>query len=181
MHIQGYFNELSRVIFKKENIRKKNLCYLSIFYSFCIQSIVRKCLIMLAADSHPASLQSKQYMHIPLRLFIASSGTYDPLARDLLSFSDEHGDYEQARQAVGHNDWCLSGIRDSGNYLKRLFEDDGSPIHTTHHDMGTVPCEGDQQLEIDDAMDLSGSVDYLSAFWETDHAGTWDERIFGSP
>jgi hypothetical protein len=136
---------------------------------------------MLAADSHPASLQSKQYMHIPLRLFIASSGTYDPLARDLLSFSDEHDDYEQARQAVGHGDWCLSGIRDSGSYLKTLFEDDGSPIHTAQHDMEMVQCEVDQQLDIDDAMDLSGSVDYLSAFWETDHPGTLDEKISGSP
>jgi hypothetical protein len=30
-------------------------------------------------------------------------------------------------------------------------------------------------------MDLLGSVDYLSVFWETDPTGTWDERIFGSP
>jgi len=136
---------------------------------------------MLAGDSQPACLQSKQYMHIPLRLFVAGSGNYDPLTRDLLSLSDEHDEYEQARQAVGHGDWCLTGIRDSGSYLKMLFEDDGKPIHTAQQDMGMASCEVEQQLEIDDAMDFSGSVDYLSAFWETDQAGSWDEMIFGSP
>jgi hypothetical protein len=74
LHLQVYFNELSRVIFKKENILKKSLCYLAIFYSLCIQSIARKVLIMLISEESRALAQSKRYLHIPLRLFIASSG-----------------------------------------------------------------------------------------------------------
>jgi hypothetical protein len=37
--------ELSRVFFLKENMREKTTWWLSAFYSFCIQSFVRKALI----------------------------------------------------------------------------------------------------------------------------------------
>jgi len=135
--------------------------------------------VMLASDEGTALVQSKRYLHLPLRLFIASSGNYNPLTRDLLSFSGRHDDYEQARQAVGYGEWCLSGIGDSGTYLKRLFEDDGSPIPTNNIDHKTDGVE--ELFENDGDTDLLGSMDYLSAFWETSPAGTWDERMFGSP
>ena len=135
---------------------------------------------MLASEDSTALVQSQRYLHIPLRLFIASSGTYDPLARDLLSFSGANDDHEQARLAVGYGEWCSSGVGDSGSYLKRLFEDDGSPIPTTcNHDHETEREE--EQFENRDDMDLLGSADDLSMFWDSEPAAAWDEGIFGSP
>jgi hypothetical protein len=104
-----YFQELSRVLFKKENSRNKENWWLPTFYGFRIQSLVRKALLELTKDSEEGMLQSKHYLHIPLRLFIASSGTYDPLISDsppvLQSRIDNSAptgdDCEEAQRAVG--------------------------------------------------------------------------------
>ncbi|CZR51530.1 uncharacterized protein PAC_01407 [Phialocephala subalpina] len=48
MHIELYIRELSRVFFKKENAKRRHPWWLSTFYSFCIQSYVRRALVELA-------------------------------------------------------------------------------------------------------------------------------------
>lgn len=50
MHIGLYLQELSRVFFKKENGKCRHPWWLSAFYSFCIQSYVRRALVELAKD-----------------------------------------------------------------------------------------------------------------------------------
>lgn len=128
MNISLYLDELSRIFFKKENMRKKDSWWLSAFYSFCIQSFVRKSLIELDNGSDA----SKQYLHLPVRLFIASSGVYDPLAEDwsqmrtlsnLDSGNRDPKDYQEAQLAVSCSKWKSAGISGSAQFLKRIFED----------------------------------------------------------
>lgn len=47
-HLQLYTQELSRVFFKRDNLKNRRPWWLSAFYSFCIQSYVRRVLIELA-------------------------------------------------------------------------------------------------------------------------------------
>lgn len=51
MHLTLYSRELSRVFFKKENLNSRRPWWLSAFYSFCIQSYVRRALIELTRDA----------------------------------------------------------------------------------------------------------------------------------
>ena len=120
-----YLDELSRVLFKKENMRDKSW-WLSAFYSLCIQSKVRKCLINLVADEPTSkkALGANKYLHLAVRLFIGSSGAHDPLVQ---SFSSESNasDYELAQRAIQQENWKMHGIGSSAEYLNQLFEDDG--------------------------------------------------------
>lgn len=92
---------------------------------------MRKALLELTKDSEKGMLQSKHYLHIPLRLFIASSGTYDPLISDsppvLQSRIDNSAptgdDCEEAKRAVSQSGCGSKGIFSSGDYLKTIYED----------------------------------------------------------
>ena len=150
LHLGLYLDELSRVLFKKENMRNKKLWWLSVFYSLCIQSYVRKSLVALG--SHPLgrvdsslradhSLQQwglAQYLYVPIKLFTAVSGTYDPIKSGSSSTSSvpkvlqsssgaavvlSNEDLVIARTAVNQHDWEAKGIDSSFHYLKRIFED----------------------------------------------------------
>lgn len=138
MNIKIYLDELSRVFFKKENLRNRGPSWLSIFYSFCIQSLVRTALLKITkrigvtADKQ-AEVAANQYLYLPLRLFVASNfgSTYkDPMLSDEAT---EGGlpsleAYQQAREAVNYADWHSIGIHNSGDYLKQLFQDEGSVL-----------------------------------------------------
>ncbi|KAE8440569.1 hypothetical protein EG329_007227 [Mollisiaceae sp. DMI_Dod_QoI] len=50
VHLGLYARELSQVFFKKENLRQRGSWWLSVFYSFCIQSYVRRALVELTKD-----------------------------------------------------------------------------------------------------------------------------------
>lgn len=74
------------------------------------------------------------YLHLPLRLFIASSGSHDPLQNDYETVADlpateeeklriKH--YKIAQIAVRKKDWGLREVKSSEEYLRREFEDDG--------------------------------------------------------
>jgi hypothetical protein len=139
MSITHYLDELAKVFFKKDNRRNKELSWLSTFYSFCIQSLVRTALLEITkiptmtgtCATNPAATQ---YLYLPLRLFIASnSGSKDPLFSDENSEieSPDSEDYKQAREAVNYADWSSTGIQNWGEYLKRLFQDDGSTLEFT--------------------------------------------------
>jgi len=149
LHLGLYLDELQRVIFKKENMRKKGPWWLSVFYSLCIQAYVRKFLVALGncpganVDSESkidSSLQQwgfAQYLHVPIRLFTAISGRFDPIKWELVSTAREPNvsqscfeattvltdeDITIARTAVSQHNWEAMEIESSFHYLKRLFE-----------------------------------------------------------
>jgi hypothetical protein len=120
--------ELSRVFFMKENMRNKAPWWLSAFYSFCIQSFVKKALWEVTAMPDSKSIACQEYLQLPLILFIASSGYHDPLP-GVYNYGGLRGgtkgpsawDYTEARIAVNQSEWEAAGIKGSANYLKRLF------------------------------------------------------------
>lgn len=141
LQIEQYLDELTRVIFLKENMRSR-IWWLSAFYSLCIQGVIRQALILLSFNDQknvPTTdkLSAEQYLHIATRLFIVSSGNHDPLIQDWSSkfaspsLEDEAPsteDFQNAQLAIKQPDWKLKGIKKSGNYLKKLFEDNGGPL-----------------------------------------------------
>ncbi|KAH7336093.1 hypothetical protein BKA65DRAFT_596148 [Rhexocercosporidium sp. MPI-PUGE-AT-0058] len=143
MHIQLYLKELSRVMFSKDNMRNPHLWWLSIFYSFCIQSIVRKALIDLTSCPSTNQLfwdgfSAEQYLHLPIRLFIASTAALDLAnSKDGLRYVSipKHGELQKQEilglmLAVEQPKWELNSVTSTAVYLNRLFgfEDDGRYI-----------------------------------------------------
>jgi hypothetical protein len=138
-HLGLYLDALSKVFFKKENMRTKETWWLSTFYSFAIQGLVRKLIRELSytPDSRAAT---EHHLHLAIRLFIASSGGYDPLIRDYASSSKGKEaessyitDLEEAKTAVEQNSWASKGILSSADYLRKLFEDDGQDAITENN------------------------------------------------
>ncbi|TGO28532.1 hypothetical protein BPAE_0026g00220 [Botrytis paeoniae] len=152
LQVEQYLDELSRVIFLKENMRNR-FWWLSAFYSLCIQGVIRQALILLSSNNHNEAsiiekMSSTKYLHIAIRLFSVSSGTHDPLIQDWssqLAFpSAEVGapsieDYQNAQSAINQSQWKIKGIKKSGNYLKKLFEDNGGSLAEPHDESGTLP------------------------------------------
>jgi hypothetical protein len=114
--------------------------WLSVFYSLCIQSYVRRILIDLAKDQKDMSEAFyngfRQYLHLAVRLFIAASGSHDPLTPDC-SISTEPSvetkprlpaAYEVAQRAVQQSNWEAQHIFSSADYLKHIFEDSGGSL-----------------------------------------------------
>ncbi|KAE9367528.1 hypothetical protein N431DRAFT_69367 [Stipitochalara longipes BDJ] len=135
-HLSLYLNALSKVFFKKENMRTKETWWLSTFYSFAIQGLVRKLIRQLSYTKN-SSLATNQYLHLAIRLFIASYGDYDPLIRDYVTLSKGKeadssyiSDLEEAKTAVEQISWASRNIFSSAEYLRDLFEDDGVDIIT---------------------------------------------------
>jgi len=131
--ISLYHKELSRVIFKKENMRNKSRWWLSTFYSFCIQSFVKQCLVKLETHvSYGNSLACTNYMKLPVGLFVAISGNFDPLDADYsqptLGDGEEHpgrdvSEYKEAQFAVSRGNWVAERISGSAEYVRSLFGD----------------------------------------------------------
>lgn len=73
--------------------------------SFCIQSVVRKALIQLWTSDESLPIPEDiclnsidQYLHLPVRLFVASSGSYNPLTIIEIverKLDDTHKEYHQ--------------------------------------------------------------------------------------
>jgi hypothetical protein len=129
-----FIEGLSKVFFKKENMRNKSW-WLSMFYGFCIQSIVRQVLIQLSCApgmSVSAFSGARQYLYLPLRLFNATSSLYDPLGWDLSLQSSSSSkeaslieDVRRAKFATDQDNWKALGISSSVEYLNQLFDSDG--------------------------------------------------------
>jgi hypothetical protein len=151
MHLQIYLEELSQVFFKKQNLYNKQLWWLSTFYSLCIQSVVRRSLLKYIEGTTKASIQcsnasllgTKEYLHLPVRLFIASSGTHDPLIKEpplntnatspQEEYQPQPEDHRDARCAVRSDIWRSRGITSSAQYLSSLFEDSGEALTTNNN------------------------------------------------
>jgi hypothetical protein len=172
--------ELSKVFFKKENMRIKETWWLSVFYSFAIQGLVRK-LIQQLSYTNNSKLATDQYLHLAIRLFIASSGDYDPLTRDYVTPSKGKeadssyiSDLEEAKSAVEQSSWASRNILSSADYLRHLFEDDGGDIITKNDAAGKQGTAGEPQVSYTDEVSTSinlGGLDRLAGSMreETSH------------
>ena len=130
-------------------MRDKKPWWLSTFYSFYIQSLVKRTLRILEKDlKYSSSRVGPNYLQLPLRLFIASMGSYDPIlmqemSSDVDASTIDKGDtdravgseYEEARLVLGQATWSNRGIRSSAGYLCMLFDDDEMPTVSPHRHM----------------------------------------------
>lgn len=150
LHSTQYLDELDSVFFNKERQHNRQAWWLSAFYSFCIQGLVRKALIDLMSIQNIGadSCSARQYLYLAIRLFIAVSGNYDPLVKNLTaslvspsadnSRAVRYEHYERAQLAVQHLYWESKGIHSSADYLKQLFEDDGGDIKNLGTEKNTI-------------------------------------------
>jgi hypothetical protein len=146
----SYLEELSRVFFKKENLRDTNW-WLSVFYSLWIQGFVRKVLCEIAKDSNTpksAGVPTDQYLYLAIRLFAARSGSYDPIFSSLDVEDNEKETtttyhIREARVGLESDSLVLRGIKSSANFLQKLFEDKGSPLELSG---STVPIDRTVEL-----------------------------------
>ncbi|KAK4183042.1 Fez family zinc finger protein 2 [Podospora australis] len=140
LRLSGYLDELSSVMFHKENMRDRRW-WLSTFYSLCIQSYVRHALIAIekqllfkSVDDVPAEdLSTTQYLHLAAVLFTAASAKYDPLIGGRLQYaltedavipetSVPELAHSAARTAFEVNSWADAGIRTSYQFLRKLLQ-----------------------------------------------------------
>ena len=190
MHLKLYLDELSRVFFLKENMRNKKRWWLSMFYSLCIQSIVRLVLKHLMQFIHPDDWRRmescEKYLFLPLRFFIARSGTYDPLREDQVTREpSQQGDGElptfehhlAAQRSINQEKWESKEILDSAHFLKLLFEDDGRPldghglqggIEDENEPSGEIVMLGGREIDFtcmqsNDLAFLPGIIDYSAS------------------
>ncbi|AEO65531.1 uncharacterized protein THITE_2112620 [Thermothielavioides terrestris NRRL 8126] len=138
--VAAYVDELSSVIFNKENMRDRRW-WLSTFYSFHIQGPVRHALIAIerqlrfqSADDVPAEeLSATQYLHLPAVLFTAASAKYDPLLDGRLHYALTDSSvipeasvpelhHSSARVAFEVDKWHEAGIRSPYQFLRRLLQ-----------------------------------------------------------
>ncbi|KAK4153147.1 hypothetical protein C8A00DRAFT_15600 [Chaetomidium leptoderma] len=138
--VAAYVDELSSVIFNKENMRDRRW-WLSTFYSLYIQSYVRHALIAIekqlrfqSSDDVPAEdLTTTQYLHLPAVLFTAASAKYDPLLDGRLQYALTDNSvipetsvpelhHSSARAACEVDKWPEAGIRTPYQFLRRLLQ-----------------------------------------------------------
>lgn len=170
-------------------MRDIKLWWMSGFYSFCIQSIVRRGLLQLVGAS-PTGVSARylaveQYLHVAVRLFVASSRIHDPLVCDLPgcepTCTEEEvckiNECKLAQISVKQPVWKENGIKGSGHYLKRLFEDTDQALLTTTAEGGT----GDLCPEFDASFKPYSWITkfntvFLIADSETmSNSGSWNE------
>lgn len=124
---------ISVAVFEKESLRSE-IWWLSIFYGLCIQSIVRKVLIILVSqqlkESDRASPIAHDHFRLATRLFIAISGRYDFLHGDQSMVRLSEYDISRieetkaaAQFAVKQRTWPKLGFSWSEDFLRHIFED----------------------------------------------------------
>ncbi|KAI5864918.1 hypothetical protein GGS23DRAFT_619624 [Durotheca rogersii] len=137
-NIKSFTNELSKVIFRKENRLNDKRWWLSTFYSLWIQSYVRRTILFVESHfkaqghSEPDSeirCACPAYLLLSLEVFDASSASFDPLV-STWSLDKEPPNmdlrlikyYRLAQKALFRE----QGVRDIGSsidYLRRLYHD----------------------------------------------------------
>ena len=144
--ISVYVDELSRVFFKPDSAKNRKPWWLSAFYSFCIQSFVRQNLINLETEPlrlDGGCLPAKDYLLIPVHLFIASSGKYDPIAfPETCGKNVDKTDYQEAQRAIEWKFCTANGIHDSKHYLRNLFGQSPQAIGQDH----VITTEGETKF-----------------------------------
>ncbi len=119
---------LHDVMFSKWGLPNHKHWWLAIFYSLCIQSLVRVNLIKLSGRVR-SSLQNsgrcsdaKFYLHSFISLFEAASAEYDPImTEDVLPLGEMRG-MILARIAVNPWHWEERAIYSSYDHLRDIFD-----------------------------------------------------------
>lgn len=137
-NVKIYTDELSKVIFRKENRLQEKRWWLSVFYSLWIQSHVRRTIQFIETESetplHPYMKNAcSTYLLLALDLFDATSTSFDPLA-STWSLEEEPPTmdlrlikyYRLAQKTLGEM-WEFS-TRGSIGFLKRLYDDTDTPL-----------------------------------------------------
>ncbi|KAK6949187.1 hypothetical protein Daesc_009261 [Daldinia eschscholtzii] len=132
-NIQAFIEELSKVIFRKENRLHEKRWWLSAFYGLWIQSYVRRAIRFLETQPEfRCTSETKQtysgYLLIALELFDATSASFDPLMSSW-SLEEEPPNmdlrlmkyYRLAQKALSEQWTDHTGS--SIDYLRRLYYD----------------------------------------------------------
>ncbi|KAH8656987.1 hypothetical protein BGZ60DRAFT_531849 [Tricladium varicosporioides] len=141
--LEVYSELLSKVIFKP-NSKYCREWWLSVFYSLCIQSHVRRCLVLLVSHldvdeemgRKKTNPPADEYLHLAVELFAAcndSGRKYDPLNYNLEELSSAESNlarkhaldlkHAELAQAAARQDlWAAKGISGSYEYLRRQFD-----------------------------------------------------------
>jgi hypothetical protein len=113
-------------MFSKLGLSNHKYWWLAIFYSLCIQSLVRVNLIELNGRFDVPNLDlrssAKCYLHPFISLFEAASAEYDPIMAEDVPSSEEMEGITLARIAVNPWHWEEQGIRCSYDHLRHIFE-----------------------------------------------------------
>jgi hypothetical protein len=119
-------DSLNDVMFSKLGLSNHKYWWLAIFYSLCIQSLVRVNLIKLNERVELPNLDlhtsAKRYLHTFISLFEAASAEYDPIMAEDVPSSEEMESITLARIAVNPWHWEERGIRCSYDHLRHIFE-----------------------------------------------------------
>ncbi|KAL7620503.1 hypothetical protein AAE478_009498 [Parahypoxylon ruwenzoriense] len=137
-NIRSFTDELSKVIFRKENRLHDRRWWLSTFYSLWIQSYVRRTIQFMKEQSkrqgHPelsSEMQStcSAYLLLALELFDAASASFDPLV-STWSLEEEPPNmdlrlmkYYRLAQKALLSDQLMCDVGSSTDYLRRLYHD----------------------------------------------------------
>jgi hypothetical protein len=168
LHLKTYLDEFSCVIFRKENLQSDRAWWLSAFYSLCIQDLVRKLLFSIVRGLFYECggvdiLAPKRYLHLAVKLFLASSGGYDPIVLDYSGVSvqtTETDFFRRAQEVVNQSAWADMGINSSRDYLCRLFEVEGPEIEDVMADFVDHTMASAEGLSIDQSnrIETDGST-----------------------
>ncbi|KAI2469790.1 hypothetical protein F4781DRAFT_421724 [Annulohypoxylon bovei var. microspora] len=159
-NVKSYIDELSKVIFRKENRLQEKRWWLSVFYSLWIQSHVRQAIRFIETQSEaPLSPEVKSacsnYLLLALDLFDATSTSFDPLI-STWSLEEEPPNmdlrlvkyYRLAQKALSEQ-WEFN-TGNSIDFLKSLYYDiDASSIGISKGGLPIppVPSLGNDDLE----------------------------------
>ena len=123
-----YMDVLHDVMFSKWGLSNHRYWWLAIFYSLCIQSLVRVNLIKLSGrvrsslENLDQCSDAKLYLHSFISLFEAASSAYDPITTEDDLSLEEMSEIILARIAVNPWHWEEHGIHSSYDHLRRIFD-----------------------------------------------------------
>ncbi|KAI1455780.1 hypothetical protein F4805DRAFT_259838 [Annulohypoxylon moriforme] len=151
-NVKSYTDELSKVIFRKENRLQEKRWWLSVFYSLWIQSYVRRAIRFIETQSEtPLHSEMKTacstYLLLALDLFDATSTSFDPLA---LTWSLEEEPPNMDLRLIKYYRYAqkaLSELWDFGNggsldFLRSLYYDMGISSIGNPRDLPLSPVTG---------------------------------------
>lgn len=118
--LKEYINELSRVFFKKKNLRGDKSWWIPTFCSLCIMGVLRKALLEKVHVGETTRESLKRCLHLAVRLFVALSSGFDPLIQSETGFIRIH--YDSHNWITIKEAWGVNGIKGSSAFLRRLFD-----------------------------------------------------------
>ncbi|KAI1496193.1 hypothetical protein F5X99DRAFT_84001 [Biscogniauxia marginata] len=145
-NFRPFLEELSTVIFRKENRPADRKWWLSAFYALYLQSFVRRVIMLLeklslanlSASSRALHQDFSTYLHLAIELFEAASASYDPLM-STWSLDKEPSEskldlrlikyYRIAQQALNTAQWPQGNTHSSVEFLNGLYYD-GPPVNS---------------------------------------------------